>query len=286
VTVSADPPRASRPRVGHIQFLNCLPIYWGLVRSGALLDLDLTKDTPDNLNQMLIDGALDIGPISLVEYLRNADELLLLPDIAVGSDGKVLSVDLVAQRPLAELDGRPVALGSTSRTSVLLAQLWLREVHGVEPRYFSCPPDVNAMLLEADAAVVIGDVALRATYEGPRRGLEVHDLGQAWRDWTGLPMVFAVWAVRQDFAEAHPGIVKDVHAAFIRSRDEALAHVDAVAAQAARWEIFDAETLANYFRTLDFSLGDRQLQGLIEFSRRAAAVGAIERPVTPRFAAV
>jgi chorismate dehydratase len=286
VTVSADPPRASRPRVGHIQFLNCLPIYWGLVRSGALLDLDLTKDTPDNLNQMLIDGSLDIGPISLVEYLRNADELLLLPDIAVGSDGKVLSVDLVAQRPLAELDGRPVALGSTSRTSVLLAQLWLREVHGVEPRYFSCPPDVNAMLLEADAAVVIGDVALRATYEGPRRGLEVHDLGQAWRDWTGLPMVFAVWAVRQDFAEAHPGIVKDVHAAFIRSRDEALAHVDAVAAQAARWEIFDAETLANYFRTLDFSLGDRQLQGLIEFSRRAAAVGAIERPVTPRFAAV
>src|SRR6266581_3478461 len=62
----------TRPRVGHIQFLNCLPIYWGLVRSGALLDLELTKDTPDNLNQMLVEGALDIGPISLVEYLRNA----------------------------------------------------------------------------------------------------------------------------------------------------------------------------------------------------------------------
>ncbi|MEO6703927.1 MAG: MqnA/MqnD/SBP family protein, partial [Jatrophihabitantaceae bacterium] len=79
-----------RPRVGHIQFLNCLPIYWGLVRSGALLDLELTKDTPDNLNRLLVDGALDIGPISLVEYLKHADELLLLPDIAVGSDGPVL----------------------------------------------------------------------------------------------------------------------------------------------------------------------------------------------------
>lgn len=277
---------STRPRVGHIQFLNCLPIYWGLVRSGALLDLELTKDTPDNLNQMLVNGALDIGPISLVEYLRNADDLLLLPDIAVGSDGRVLSVDLVAQRPLAELDGRPVALGSTSRTSVLLAQMWLREVHGVEPKYFSCPPDVNAMMLEADAAVVIGDVALRATYEGPRRGLDVHDLGQAWRDWTGLPMVFAVWAARREFAEANPGIVKDVHTAFIKSRDEALTHVDQVAEQAARWEIFDAATLANYFRTLDFSLGERQVDGLLEFSRRAAAVGAITGPVTPRFAAV
>ena len=198
-----EPPTA-RPRVGHIQFLNCLPIYWGLVRSGALLDLELTKDTPDNLNQLLVDGALDIGPISLVEYLRHADELLLLPDIAVGSDGPVLSVDLVSQRPLAELDGRPVALGSTSRTSVLLAQLWLREVHQVEPEYFSCPPDLTAMMLEADAAVVIGDVALRATYEGASKGLDVHDLGEAWRSWTGLPMVFAVWAVRREFAVENP----------------------------------------------------------------------------------
>ena len=120
----------TRPRVGHIQFLNCLPIYWGLVRSGALLDIELTKDTPDNLNRLLVEGALDIGPISLVEYLRHADELLLLPDIAVGSDGPVLSVNLVSQRPLAELDGRPVALGSTSRTSVLLAQLWLPRCTG------------------------------------------------------------------------------------------------------------------------------------------------------------
>jgi chorismate dehydratase len=278
--------RTAKPRVGHIQFLNCLPIYWGLVRSGALLDLELTKDTPDNLNQLLVEGALDIGPISLIEYLRNAEQLLLLPDIAVGSDGPVLSVDLVSQRPLAELDGRPVALGSTSRTSVLLAQMWLREVHQVVPDYFSCPPDLTAMMLEADAAVVIGDVALRATYEGASRGLDVHDLGQAWRSWTGLPMVFAVWAVRRQFAADNPGIVKEVHAAFVRSRDEALAHVAEVAAQAARWEVFDAAILANYFRTLDFSLGQRQLDGLMEFGRRAAVVGAIGAPVAPEFAAV
>jgi chorismate dehydratase len=276
----------SRPRVGHIQFLNCLPIYWGLVRSGALLDVELFKDTPDRLNDALVAGDLDIGPISLVEYLRHADELVLLPDLAVGSDGPVLSVNLVAQVPLSALDGRRVALGSTSRTSVLLTRMWLSSVHGVTPEYFDCPPDLTAMLLEADAAVLIGDAALRATYDAPRRGLDVHDLGAVWRSWTGLPMVFAVWAARRSYALENPGLVKDVHEAFVHSRDEALAHVGEVAEQAARWEVFDAATLANYFRTLDFSLGPRQVAGLVEFARRAADVGAVPAGVDPTFAPV
>ncbi|TDC43571.1 menaquinone biosynthesis protein [Micromonospora sp. KC213] len=271
--------RVARPRVGHIQFLNCLPIYWGLMRSGALLDVDLHKDSPDRLSAALVAGDLDIGPITQVEYLRHADELLLLPDLAVGSDGPVLSVNVVSTRPLAELDGARVALGSTSRTGVLLAQLLLAERYGVRPDYFRCPPDLTQMLLEADAAVLIGDVALRALYEAPRRGLEVTDLGEAWRDWTGLPMVFAVWAVRRDFAAAHPGMVKEVHEAFLRSRDLCLAELDQVAEAAARWEPFDAATLATYFRILDFSLGERQVAGLREFARRAAAAG--EAPPLP-----
>jgi chorismate dehydratase len=271
-----------RPRVGHIQFLNCLPIYWGLVHSGALLDVELTKDTPDRLNDALVRGDLDIGPISLVEYLRHAADLVLLPDLAVGSDGPVLSVNLVAERPLAELSR--VALGSTSRTSVLLARMWLAEVHDVHPVYFDCPPELTAMLLEADAAVLIGDAALRATYEAPRSGLAVYDLGAVWREWTGLPMVFAVWAARRAYAEANPGLVKEVHAAFVRSRADALAHVEAVALQASRWEPFDPVTLARYFRTLDFSLGPRQLEGLTEFARRAALAGAVPDPAPPTFA--
>jgi chorismate dehydratase len=272
--------------VGHIQFLNCLPIYWGLVRSGALLDVELFKDTPDRLNDALVAGDLDIGPISLVEYLRHADDLVLLPDLAVGSDGPVLSVNLVSQAPLDSLDHRRVALGSTSRTSTLLARMWLAEVHGVHPDYFVCPPDLTSMLLEADAAVLIGDAALRATYDAPRHGLDVYDLGQVWRSWTGLPMVFAVWAARRSYALENPGLVKDVHTAFVRSRDDALLHVDEIAAQASRWEVFDPATLATYFRTLDFSLGERQVAGLVEFSRRAALAGAVPAPVVPAFAEV
>ena len=249
------------------------------MRSGALLDVDLRKDNPDRLNAALVAGDLDIGPISLVEYLRHADDLMLLPNLAVGSDGPVLSVNLISTRPLAELDGRPVALGSTSRTGVLLAQMLLTEKYGADPEYFRCPPDLAQMLMEADAAVLIGDQALRAMHEGPQRGLQVTDLGQAWKEWTGLPMVFAVWAVRKDFAAANPGQVKDVHEAFQRSRDLCLGELDEVAESAARWEPFDAATLATYFRTLDFSLGDRQIAGIREFARRAVARG--EAPPLP-----
>src|SRR3954453_23285524 len=270
----------SRPRVGHIQFLNCLPIYWGLMRSGALLDVDLRKDTPDRLNAALVAGDLDIGPISLVEYLRHADDLLLLPNLAVGSDGPVRSVNLISTRPLAELDGRPVALGSTSRTGVLLAQMLLAERYGAEPEYFRCPPDLTQMLLEADAAVLIGDPALRALYEAPALGLHVTDLAEAWKEWTGLPMVFAVWAVRKEFAVANPGFVKDVHEAFQRSRDLCLGELDGGAQAPPRWEPFDAATLAAYFRTLDFSLGERQIAGVREFARRAAARGEVP-PLPP-----
>jgi chorismate dehydratase len=263
----------TRPRVGHIQFLNCLPIYWGLMRSGALLDVDLHKDTPDQLNAALVRGDLDIGPISLVEYLRNANDLLLLPDLAVGSDGPVLSVNLVSTKPLTEIT--KLALGSTSRTGVLLAQMLLEQRYGVRPETFTCPPDLTEMLLEADAGVLIGDVALRALYEAPANGLMVTDLGQAWREWTGLPMVFAVWAVRREFARSHPSLVKDVHEAFLKSRDLCLDELDQAAEAAARWEPFDAGTLASYWKTLDFSLGERQIAGVREFARRAAVLGQV-----------
>lgn len=264
-----------RPRVGHIDFLNCLPLYDGLVRSGGLLDVRLRRETPDVLNGLLLAGELDIGPISLVPALQHTDEIVVLPDLAVGSDGPVLSVVLVSTRPVEELDGAHVALGSTSRTSVLLAQMLLAQRYEAKTSFETAPPDLGAMLRVADAAVLIGDPALRATYEAPGKGLHVLDLGAAWREWTGLPMVFAVWAARRDYAASHPEQVAAVQRSFRQSLTDSLARVEEVAARAAQWEPFDVATLATYFRTLDFSLGARQLAGIAEFTRRAAWQGAI-----------
>ncbi|MDB1090239.1 menaquinone biosynthesis protein [Streptomyces sp. ACA25] len=266
--------RRTRPRVGHIQFLNCLPLYWGLARTGSLLDLELSKDTPEKLSERLVAGDLDIGPVTLVEYLRHADRLVALPDIAVGCDGPVMSCVLVSQLPLDRLDGARVALGSTSRTSVRLARLLLSERHGVTPDYYTCPPDLGVMMQEADAAVLIGDAALRASlHDAPRLGLAVHDLGQMWHEWTGLPFVFALWATRRDYLAEQPETVHEAHRAFLASRDLSLAEVGKVAEQAARWEAFDAELLERYFTTLDFRLGPRQLAGVDEFARRTGFPG-------------
>ena len=198
----------------------------------------------------------------------------------------MLSVNLITKVPINRLDGRLVALGSTSRTSVLLAKLLLEEREGVRPRYAMMPPDLTSMLLEADAAVLIGDAALRAGRDAHHRGLTVHDLGEEWKNWTGLPMVFAVWAARRDFATEHPGLVKDVHRAFTSSLDLSLRNVTEVAEAAARWESLEAEELEKYFRTLDFRLGERQLQGLREFARRAAARGKWAPDVEVKFAQV
>ncbi|WP_419997091.1 menaquinone biosynthetic enzyme MqnA/MqnD family protein [Streptomyces boninensis] len=259
----------TRPRVGHIQFLNCLPLYWGLARTGTLLDLELTKDTPEKLSERLIDGDLDIGPVTLVEFLRHADDLIALPDIAVGCDGPVMSCVIVSQVPLDQLHGERVALGSTSRTSVRLAQLLLAERYDIAPDYFTCPPDLRLMMQEAQAAVLIGDAALRASlHDAPELGLHVHDLGQMWKDWTGLPFVFAVWAARRDYAERRPELVREVHRAFLESVELSGEEVTKVAEQAARWEAFDAPLLERYFTTLKFTLGERQLAGITEFARR------------------
>jgi chorismate dehydratase len=257
--------------VGHIEFLNCLPIYWGLQSTDALASIDLVADTPDRLSDALIAGDLDIGPISLVEALKHPDELCVLPDLAVGSDGEVLSVCIVSKRPLAQLDEAVVALGSTSRTSILLARLILEHQEGVSPRYIDRAPDLEAMLAEADAAVLIGDAALRATLvDGPARGLLVTDLGAAWRAWTSLPMVFAVWAVRRDFLADRPDEVDAVTQAFHRSLAAADEHPEAVAQAAVETAGLSFADAERYFKALDFRLGARQREGIVAFSGRVA----------------
>ena len=265
-----------RPRVGHIQFLNCLPLYYGLVHDGVVVDLELTRGTPTELNRQLLEGQLDISPISSVEYLRHADELLLLPDLTVSSDGPVKSIVLASRVPAAALDGRPVALANTSATSQVLARIVLAERYGVAPHYFECPPDLEAMLARADAALLIGDPALRVLFRPPA-GLHCYDLGDEWQRLTSCAMVYAVWAVRREYAARAPHLVREVLDAFRRSLAFSLDHVDEIARAASRWERFPPETLAAYFRTLRFEFGERYQDGLRAYAGRAVQHGALQR---------
>ena len=104
----------ARPRLGHIQFINCLPLYYGMVKNDVLLDVDLVRANPADLACMVVDGELDVAPIPAIEYARHADDLVLLPDIAISSMGEVQSILLISKVPAGQLSGKTVALTNTS----------------------------------------------------------------------------------------------------------------------------------------------------------------------------
>ena len=265
-----------RPRLGHIQFINCLPLYYGMVKNDVLLDVDLVRANPADLAAMLVDGELDIAPIPAIEYARNADDLVLLPDIAISSDSEVQSILLVSTVPAEELSGRTVALAGNSRTSQVLARVLLDKRWNAKPTYVEMPPDLPAMLRDADAALLIGDEAIRTYWEQPE-DLHVYDLGTEWKAWTGLPMVYAVWAVRRSFAEENPAAVATVADALSGSLAYCRAHLDEISEYAARWEHFPAAHFRSYFDALQFRFDPRYREGLARYLSEAAAIGQLER---------
>ena len=265
-----------RPRLGHIQFINCLPLYYGLVKNDVLLDVDFVKAAPRDLASMLLAADLDIAPIPAIEYARHADELVLLPDIAISSDGEVQSILLLSTLPAGELSGRTVALTDTSRTSQVLARVLLERYWGVRAVYTEMPPDVGSMLREADAAMIIGDDALRAYWEPPA-GVHSYDLGSVWTGWTGLPMVYAVWAVRRDYAEEQPAALQSVADALSGSLAYCRENLDEIAEYAARWEHFPAERFRSYFDALHFRFEPRYREGFVRYLTEAHAIGQLDR---------
>ena len=265
-----------KPRLGHIQFINCLPLYYGLVKNDVLLDVDLIKANPADLAVDLVAGKLDIAPIPAIEYARHAEDLMLLPDIAISSDGEVQSILLLSKRPAEQLGGATIALTNSSRTSQVLARVLLAQRWGVEASYIEMPPDLPAMLREADAALLIGDDALRAYWDKPE-GLLEYDLGTEWTAWTGLPMVYAVWAVRRSFAAEQPEATAAVVESLGRSLDYCRGHLDDISDYAARWEQFPAEHFRSYFDALQFRFDPRYREGLTRYLTEAVAIGQLDR---------
>jgi chorismate dehydratase len=264
-----------RPRLGHIQFLNCLPLYYGLVKSDALLDVDLVKAPPRRLAEMLVAGELDAAPIPAIEYARHADDLVLIPDISISSDGEVQSILLLSKLPAETLGGRLVALTDTSRTSQVLARILLAKHWEADAEYVEMPSDLASMMRDADAALLIGDDALRAFYTPT--DLLKYDLGTEWKAYTGLPMVYAVWAVRRDYAERNAESVTRLDWALNESMRYSAEHADAVAEYAARWEPMPVSFFASYFDALRFRFGDRYREGMARYFSEAHAIGQLQR---------
>lgn len=263
-------------RIGRIGYINCAPVYGAIDRGIVHLPEggDVATGTPAELNDLLVAGVLDMSVISAIEYARHAKELVLLPELAISCDGPVRSVALFAKRPVRELGNHTVLLSASSRTSVALLTLLCRKVWNVAPNFVEAraeAQDLDALAaLPHDAVLVIGDAALalaaRATY--PHR----YDLGEEWKRWTGLPFVFAVWAARRS---ADPATVGLCHAALLASRAWGLAHLDDLAADAARVTGVPVTACREYLGGLDYAFTHKHLAGLTHFFRRLAAEGLV-----------
>ncbi len=261
-------------RVGRIGYINCYPVYGAIDRGMVNVAAELVTGTPSELNGLLAAGELDVSVVSAVEYARNAGAYHLLPDLAISCDGPVRSVALFSDRPAEELDGVTVLVSESSRTSVYLLELLCHEVWNVRPTLVQARTeagDLDALAsLPHQGVLVIGDAALLLAARGRYRFR--YDLGEGWKQWTGLPFVFAVWATRR---QAHQDDARAVHAALLESRAWGLSHLDELAAQANAATGIALSECRAYLSGLDYALTYRHLEGLTSFFRRLAQRGRL-----------
>ena len=156
--------------------------------------VDLSFSIPSVCAERVEEGVIDVGLVPVAEIARQ--NLEIVPGVGITCLGAVRSILLFSRVPWPSV--RTLAADASSRTSVQLARVILRERFGVEPDITSQVPVLNEMLSNADAALVIGDPALRLRPE--ELPYECLDLGAEWLALTGLPMVFAAWAGKPGIA--------------------------------------------------------------------------------------
>ncbi len=248
-----------------VSYLNTTPLVWGMLH-GAERDLfNLEFAIPAICADRLASGAADIGIVPSFELTRQ--RLEIIPGAGIACHGPVRSILLISSRPAAEI--RTLAADSSSRTSVELARVILARKYGAEPEIIRQPPNLDAMMQAADAALIIGDPALRI--DPARLPYHSYDLGTEWVEMTGLPMVFAVWAARP--GKGSPALAEAFRQScrYGRERIEAI-----VAAEAPRRE-FAPELVREYLtRHIVHELGPRDYEGMDLFLSYAQNLATVE----------
>ena len=276
-------------RVGRIPYVNCYPVYGAIDRGVVSLNGTVITGVPSALNKRMADGTLDISVVSAVEYARDARRYLLLPDLAISCDGPVQSVMLFAKQPAEELDGKRVVVSRSSMTSVALLELLFENVWHARPEFVAGDAEMSdiasfdrerheARLVIGDAALVLRGEARPHVVTGSARDGDMpsypfaYDLGKTWKDWTGLPFVFAVWVAQRTAPVAE---ALGIHATLITSRSWGLAHLPTLAAQASEATGVSEPVCLDYLSGLDYGLSYEHLAGLTEFFRRLVAAGRV-----------
>jgi chorismate dehydratase len=256
------------PRIAASSYLNTAPLIWSFIDGPKQDAVELfTHQAPARCAEMLSGGEVDAALVPVIEYQRIPD-IVIVPDVCVGSRSAVRSVVIASkQNNLKKI--KRVALDDSSRTSVALVKIIFREFLGFEPEWQTSPPDLRSMLEHNDAALIIGDPAMKI----PRDRFRVFDLGTLWHDHTGFGFAFAMWMTRADNAEA----VRTVD--FAAAREEGLAHLDEIAASQGDQSLSPDEIKDYLTRNIAFQMDDGMKKGLelyFDLARKHKLIEAVK----------
>jgi len=289
-------------RVSIVEYLNAAPLVWSFTDGPLAGKYDLSFTVPSQCAEELRRGDADLGIIPSIEYQR-IDNVVALPGMAIASKREVRSLLVVAKKPI-ELAKR-IALDTSSRSTIGLVKILSREHWGITPEFVESAPDASEMLKNADAALVIGDPALRISLkmealagkspsgeqccqgdpdEMPVPGFEtlfVYDVIHQWREMTGKPAVLAIWAGRRD------AVTPEVIADFTASKQFGLERVREISEAASIKLDLPPRALERYLtENIHFDLDEENLAGLQLYFEKAAAAGLIPRNKPLEFPAV
>jgi chorismate dehydratase len=262
----------TRPvRLGAVSYLNVRPLVYGLDTDPDRVTMRF--DVPSACAVLLNEGGIDLGMVPSIAHLDRPGDRIV-PGVCIGSDGPVASVALFTRVPVERI--RRVALDTSSRTSAALTRIVCARRFAIDPAFVPHPPDLSAMLVAADAALLIGDPALFVDHRAI--GAEKIDLGEVWTGMTGLPFVWAFWAGRPDAADA--GVVTLLNEA----AEQGMSHSDAIADAYCASHPEHRPLARRYLReNLMFRLSSRAIDGLETFYREAQALGIVPKATEIEF---
>jgi chorismate dehydratase len=269
-------------RITASTYLNSAPLIYSFAHGSLRHHFTFIGDAaPSRCATMLAAGQCEVALIPVIEYQR-IPGLKIIPEIAVASKNRVRSVILVARRPLNEV--RTVTLDTSSRTSQALVKLLFLKRYRASPQFTERIPDATMgcenMLEGSDAALVIGDPGMRLEASSGQLGLQIYDLAEEWRAMTGLPFVFAVWAVRERAIEDAPDLFHD----FIAAKREGLEQIGRIASQYAIELNLPEDDLIRYLRdNVNYDLDEENIAGLQRYFSLAYECGLIPENRELRF---
>ncbi|HKO99435.1 MAG TPA: menaquinone biosynthesis protein [Pyrinomonadaceae bacterium] len=246
---------SNKPRLAASSFLNSAPLIWSFIQGSRRDDVELIDAVPSRCADLLAKGEVDFALVPVIEYQRIANGKLVR-DVCVASREKVHSVVLVSQKSnLSEI--LSVALDESSRTSATLVKILFKEFLGFEPKWTTTTPDLQQMLSENDAALIIGDPGMLF----PRDRFHVWDMAELWRENTGLGFVFAMWMTGPTEAD-----MPDFRAA----RDEGLAKIEEIVSAYASQTPMQPDQIRDYLsRNIVFQIDDDLLRGMEKYFQLA-----------------